>query len=46
MTSGHVALAGMARALGRSSEASRWEESAASLRKAILERLYDPKQAG
>ena len=40
-----MARAGMARARGRSSEADRWEESAATLRKAILERLYDPKDA-
>jgi hypothetical protein len=42
---GRVALAKMARALGHSSEAGRWEESAVALRKTILERLYDPKDA-
>lgn len=41
--SGRVALAKMARALGRQSEADRWEESAAAIRKLILERLYDLK---
>jgi len=40
---GRVALAGMARALGRSGEADGWTESAESIRKLIVERLYDPR---
>jgi len=39
---GRVALARMARLLGKCAEADQWEESAAAIRKSILERLYDP----
>jgi hypothetical protein len=42
---GRVALAGMARALGKPGEADRWEQRAATIQKAILERLYDPQDA-
>jgi hypothetical protein len=42
---GRVALAAMARALGRNSEADYWLELAATIRKAILDRLYDPTDA-
>jgi hypothetical protein len=40
---GRVALAKMAHLLGRSSEQGRWEEKADFIRKAIIDRLYDPK---
>jgi len=40
---GRVALAAMARALGRSGEADRWTEAAATIRKLIVERLYDAR---
>ena len=42
---GRVALAFMARALGRPAEAARWEEDAETIRRLILERLYSPKDA-
>jgi hypothetical protein len=42
---GRIALAAMARALGRNSEADHWLELAAAIRKAILDRLYDPADA-
>ena len=38
---GRIALAQMARELGRVSEAARWEESAAAIRKLIMEHLYE-----
>ncbi len=38
---GRVALAKMAHLLGRGREEALWEEKAASIRKAIIERLYD-----
>ncbi len=37
---GRVALAAMARALGREGEAARWDEAAAHIRELILARLY------
>ena len=40
---GRVALAAMAREMGRASEEARWLERASSIRKAIVERLYDPR---
>jgi len=40
---GRVALAAMARALGKTSEADRWTEAAQSIRRLIEERLYDPE---
>lgn len=42
---GRVALAEMARALGRSPEADRWLEDAADIRGEILGRLYVPEDA-
>ena len=42
---GRVALAAMARALGKNSEADHWLELAAAIRSAIVERLYDPSDA-
>jgi hypothetical protein len=42
---GRVALAAMARALGKNAEADRWLEDAASIRSAILDRLYDSEDA-
>ncbi len=42
---GRVALARMARILGQRAEAGRWEESAAAIRKKIVERLYVPEDA-
>ncbi len=42
---GRVALAAMARALGRAGEAAAWEEKAATLRGLILSRLYDAENA-
>jgi hypothetical protein len=40
---GRVALAAMARELGRGAEQSRWLESAESIRKTLLSRLYDDR---
>lgn len=40
---GRVALAAMAKALGKTSEADRWNEDAATIRRLILEKLYDPQ---
>jgi hypothetical protein len=42
---GRVALAAMARALGKTSEADRWAEDAETIRRLIVDKLYDP-QAG
>ena len=42
---GRLALAAMARETGRTSDEARWLESAESIRKAILERLYDSRDA-
>lgn len=42
---GRVALAAMAKALGKADEASRWETDAEELRKLILAKLYDEKDA-
>jgi hypothetical protein len=39
---GRVALAEMARLLGRGSDVARWEEKAAAIRATIINRLYDP----
>lgn len=38
---GRIALAAMARALGKNDEADRWTEAAETLRKNIVDRLYD-----
>lgn len=40
---GRVALAAMAKELGKGGEADRWGEDAAAIRKLIVERLYDPQ---
>lgn len=40
---GRVALAAMAKALGRTGEADRWHEDAETIRRLILEMLYDPR---
>ena len=42
---GRVALAAMARAQGRDSEADNWLELATTIRQLILDRLYDPADA-
>jgi hypothetical protein len=42
---GRIALAGMARALGKESEADRWQEDAEAIRAAILKHLYDAADA-
>ncbi len=42
---GRVALAAMARALEKNSEADRWLADAATIRSAILEKLYSPEDA-
>jgi hypothetical protein len=42
---GRVALAHMARILGRRAEADRWDESAAAIRRKILEKLYVAEDA-
>lgn len=40
-----VALAAMARALDKHDEAAKWEEDAETIRRLILEKLYDPEDA-
>jgi len=40
-----VALAEMANALGKPDDAARWHEDAEHIRRLIIERLYDPKDA-
>ena len=42
---GRVALAAMARTLGKHDEAARWEQDAETLRKLIITKLYDPQDA-
>ncbi len=42
---GRVALAAMARALGKADEAARWDEDAETLRGLILAKLYSPEDA-
>ncbi len=42
---GRIALASMARALGKPAEAARWEEDAETLRSLILAKLYSPEDA-
>ncbi|MGB6199299.1 MAG: hypothetical protein WBF35_07115, partial [Candidatus Acidiferrales bacterium] len=42
---GRMALAKIARILGKNSEGDDWEERAAAIRKLILEKLYVPKDA-
>ncbi len=40
---GRVALAAMAKALGKASESDRWSEDAATIRRLIIDKLYDPQ---
>ncbi len=40
---GRIALAQMARTMGRRSEEARWQEKAEQIRHAILSKLYDPE---
>jgi hypothetical protein len=42
---GRVALAAMARALGKRSEADKWEQDAETIRKLIIAKLYSPQDA-
>jgi hypothetical protein len=42
---GRVALAAMARALGKRAEAMQWDEDAETLRKLIVAKLYSPEDA-
>jgi hypothetical protein len=42
---GRMALAQMANALGKGDEAARWHDDAEKIRKLIIDRLYDPKDA-
>jgi hypothetical protein len=42
---GRIALAAIAHEMGRPAEESRWLEAAASIRKLILDRLYDARDA-
>ncbi len=42
---GRVALASMARAIGKPAEAARWDEDAETLRRLILAKLYSPEDA-
>ncbi len=42
---GRVALAAMARALGKTGEAARWEEDAEAIRRLIVEKLYCAEDA-
>jgi hypothetical protein len=40
---GRIALARMAKALGKTDEVDRWAEDAETIRKLIVEKLYDPR---
>lgn len=42
---GRIALAAMARALNKRSEADKWEQDAETLRRLILDKLYSPEDA-
>jgi hypothetical protein len=42
---GRVALAAMAKALNKTSEADRWTEDAETIRRLIVDRLYDPQDS-
>ncbi len=42
---GRVALAAMANALGKASEAARWQSDAETIRRLIIEKLYSPEDA-
>jgi hypothetical protein len=43
--SARLALAAMAKALGKKDEAARWEQDAETIRKLIIEKLYSPEDA-
>ena len=42
---GRIALAAMAKALGKTADAARWQADAEALRKLIIEKLYSPEDA-
>jgi hypothetical protein len=42
---GRIALAAMAKTLGKHDEAARWQQDAETLRKLIIAKLYDPQDA-
>ncbi|AEU36652.1 MGH1-like glycoside hydrolase domain-containing protein [Granulicella mallensis] len=42
---GRVALVAMATALGKKDEAARWQEDAETIRRLIIDKLYDPQDA-
>jgi hypothetical protein len=42
---GRIALAGMAKALGKNGEAARWESDAETIRRLIIDKLYSPEDA-
>jgi hypothetical protein len=42
---GRIALAAMAKALGKTSEAARWQGDAETIRRLIIEKLYSPEDA-
>lgn len=42
---GRVALAGMAKALGKTGEAAKWESDAEKIRQLIIDKLYSPEDA-
>jgi hypothetical protein len=42
---GRIALAAMAKALGKTADASRWQSDAETLRQLILDKLYSPEDA-
>jgi hypothetical protein len=42
---GRIALAAMAKTLGKHDEAARWQQDAETLRKLIITKLYDPQDA-
>jgi hypothetical protein len=42
---GRIALAAMAKTLGKHDEAARWEQDAETLRRLIITKLYDPQDA-
>jgi hypothetical protein len=42
---GRMALAAMAKALGKASEAARWQADAETIRKLIIDKLYSPEDA-
>jgi hypothetical protein len=42
---GRIALAAMAKALGKTGEAARWQDDAETIRRLIIEKLYSPEDA-